>query len=161
MVAPFRLPPSQIALSSQGGTRQAHHEAWVDRPLDDLDLDELFQNVQPNLSVGDKVEFCAYLDKTWKQVMEVGACRVVWQGKDDDGVYRTRAVWIGEAFRVPVSAQGPAPKVPEQKLDIKKEFGGGFTVQDDKGHVIERFKTKKEAEDYVAHITAKPEQKAA
>lgn len=151
---PFRLKPLNLCYASQSPF-QAKHEARVDRPLDDLDLKEVFQDVQANLRVGDEVTICAYRESNWKQLMEIGVCRVVFQGKDEANRQRTRAVWVGAFFQVPKEEQAPAPNRAEQKLEIKKQFGGGYVVQDDKGHVIESVKTKAEAEAYIERLNPK------
>jgi len=149
IIAPYRLKGKDFA-SCEGMPFQQHFEARVDRPLDDLDLHEFFRDLQSALRVGDQVTVCAYMDNTWQVLMEVGTCRVIEKDARDK---RITGAWIGKPYEVPKpDMEKKSFKAKERKLTIKKEFGGGFTVQDDKGAVIERVKTKKEAEDYVDRL---------
>jgi hypothetical protein len=147
---PFRLKTGDLAY---GGAFQAEHQARVDRPIDDLDLAEFFQDVQANLKPGDWVVVVAYKDRTWAQVMESRKAIIVSSRQEVAmGPKVTRAAWMGDTISVPQAALKPAAAQPTIKLDIKKEFGGGFTVQDAKGNVVEQFKTKAEAEAYVINL---------
>lgn len=150
VTVPFRLKPADLAYQ---GSFQCEHQARVDRPLDDLDLNEFLRDVQANLRPGDEVKVVAYRDRKWEQVMEVGRCIVTSKRQETvGGPSMIRAVWLGEPIRLPEAESPLAFKVAVQKLIVKKEFSGGFTVQDDKGHVIESFKTKAEANDYIARL---------
>lgn len=150
MHTPFRIKTTNICLVAAGAF-QSRHEARVDRPLDDLDLAELFRDVQGNLQVGDEVTLVAYRDSTWRQVMEVGVLRVIGKPHGLEGL-KTSAAWIGEIYRLPDQVLAPATKKEIAQLGVRKEFGGGFVIHDQKGHVLERTKTRKEAEDYVARL---------
>ena len=156
---PFRLKPINMTRASEA-TFQTSHEARVDRPLDDLDLNELFADVQPNLQVGDQVTICAYdgsLISEDRKLREIGTCRIIAKGVFAVGARAAiRAVWVGESFKVPATAHVASKKQITLKLEVKKEFGGGFTVRDEKGAVIESFKTKVEAEGYIAHLNGEP-----
>ena len=151
----FRLKPLNITRASEA-TFQTSHEARVDRPLDDLDLNELFSDLQPNLQVGDQVTVCAYegsLISEDRKLREIGVCRIIAKGVFAvGGRSAIRAVWVGETFKVPVAAHVTAKKPTTLRLEVKKEFGGGFTVRDEKAQIVEHFKTKKEAEDYIARL---------
>jgi len=148
-LAHFRLKPLNFA-QCEGMPFQQHFEARVDRPLDDLDMKELFRDLQDNLRIGDQVTVCAYMRDDWDQLMEIGVCRIV--HKDNKEI---EAAWTQSFTEVPA----PSGKKKEfgnkhQKLYRKKEFGGGFTVQDEQGNVIERFKTKAEADDYITRLNS-------
>ena len=152
---PFRLKAPNLC-SGNVMTFQEHHEARVDRPLDDIDLTEFFMDVQANVRVGDEVTVCAFLDNKWEVLMEVGTVRITEQLRRNDGNRaETRAVWMGEIYKLPKHEQREVFEAGEKALQIKKEFAGGFTVQDDKDAVIERFKTRAEAVDYVARLNGK------
>lgn len=138
---------------------QQHFEARVYGPLDDLDLSQCFRNIS-NFEVGDQVTICAYMPfSDWGQLMEVGTARVIAGGKNRGKP--PKLAWVSAIFPVPQDADSKNKfENKQQKLYPKKEFGGGFTVQDDKGNVIERVKTKKEALDYIDRLnspTPKPE----
>lgn len=160
----FRLKPINLTRASEA-TFQTNHEARVDRPLDDLDLNELFADVQPNLQVGDQVTICAYagsLISDDRKLMEIGVCRIVAKGVFAQGARPgIKAVWTGEIFKVPPQVHVATKKQVTLKLEVKKEFGGGYSVRDEKGALIESFKTKAEAEAYIARLAepgaAKPE----
>lgn len=155
---PFRLRPTDLSF---GEAFQARYQARIDRPIDDIDLDEVFRDVQPNLRPGDWVTFVAYRDRTWQQVMEWRSAIIVSMRQEVAGGKNViRAAWAEDYGKVPAEkVQEPANR-PPLKLTIKKEFGGGFTVQDEKGAVIERFKTKQEAEGYIDNLNGKPSKAA-
>ena len=154
----FRLPPRDLC-RPEDGTFQTSYEARVDRPLDDLNLDDVFQDVgHGRLEPGDQITFCAFEGSMLtreRRLREIGVCRVIAKSLEN-GKSKIKAVWIGEIFKVPAASVVP-PKEKTMKLEIKKEFRGGFTVRDDKGHVIESVKTKAEAEAYISRLTAGPE----
>lgn len=149
---PFRLSSRDLC-QCEAMPFQQHHEARVERPLDDLDLEDFFQNVQANLRVGDEVTVCAYRDNKWDELMEVGVCRIVFmQPKSQGGIPKVKAVWMGETVKVPDEIKAVPRPEREMKLFIKKEFAGGFIIEDEKGALIERFNTKAEAEAYIDNL---------
>lgn len=154
----FRIPPRDLTRASDA-TFQTHHEARVDRPLDDLDLDEVFQAVNGNLQVGDSVTICAYEGShtdASRVLREYCTCRIIARGQENGvGPIRIRAQWCGPITTVDKPAKSLV-KDKDQKLEVKKEFGGGFNVVDEKGHVIEKFKSKAEADAYIEHLLPKP-----
>lgn len=156
----FRLAPQNISRANEA-TFQTLYEARVDRPLDDLDLNEVFQNVNSLLQVGDAVNFCAYegsMTAADRKLRQVRQCRITSKGVEAlGGTLKIRAAWVGDAIEIPTDALPKTVKEDNRKLEIKKEFGGGFTIRDDKGHVIEQVKTKAEAEAYVANLGPKVE----
>lgn len=156
---PFRLRPADLSF---GESFQARFQARVDRPIDDLDLDEMFRDLQDNLRTGDWVTVVAYRDKTWQQVMEWRTAIVTSVRQEVAGGKRMiRAAWANDYGQVsPENRQVRPVNTPPVKLNVKKEFGGGFTVQDDKGAVIERFKTKDEANLYIENLNRAPGEKA-
>jgi hypothetical protein len=160
---PFRLKPTDIC-AGNAMPFQEHHEARVDRPLDDLVLHELFQNVQANLQVGDRVTICAYsggVDTPTRQLMESGECRIVSKRQETPGgPSLVRAVWTGAIYKVPVQEQLAPPKQGDIKLSIKKEFKGGFTIRDERDNIIERVNTKVEAEQYIQELNGKTNAKS-
>lgn len=148
-LAVFRLKGTNFA-QCEGMPFQQHFEARVDRPLDDLDMKEFFRDLQENLRVGDQVTVCAYMRDDWEDLMEIGVCRIIHKA-----VKEIEAAWTGPIIEVPKpSGKKKAFVNKTQKLYRKKEFGGGFTVQDKEGHVIERFKTKAEADDYISRLNS-------
>jgi hypothetical protein len=164
VTVPFRLKPGDLQYAAD-----TTHVAFVDRPLDDLDLSQLFMAVsgspqpqQGTLRVGDQVVVKAFLDSDRKQLMEIGVCHIaskeggvtaVWEprGYDKDG----KPILF---FKVPQEAQKASTSAKERRLNVKKEFGGGFSVRDEKDHVIETFSTKKDANEYVERIYGKPDE---
>jgi hypothetical protein len=156
---PFRLKAGDLSF---GEAFQARYQARVDRPIEDLDLDELFRDIQDNLRPGDWITVVAYRDKQWKQVME-GRTAIITTSQPEAAGGRkvTRAVWMDDLFKVPAASVLAPVGVPKLKLTVKREFGGGFTVQDERGHVLISVKTKKEADDYIENLNGKPEVKAA
>lgn len=155
---PFRLKSPDLSF---GEAFQARYQARVDRPIDDLDLDELFRDVQDQLRPGDWVTIVAYKDKTWQQVMEWRTAIVTSRRQEQAGGKTIiRSSWADDYGKVPLDKQITKPvNAPPIKLTIKKEFGGGYTVQDEKGVVVERVKTKVEAEDYIANLNRAPGEK--
>lgn len=163
---PYRLRPHEVAMISPGGGIGQVFVTRVNRPLDDIDLGEVFRNIS-QLQATDKVEMIAF-DEAAGRVVEECACRIVYAGPEEPGGPRVvRASWIGEAvkhtYSPPMSARKAAK---ERKLDIRKEFDGegrpgGYTVRDDRGAVIEHFKTKREAQTYVDRLNGAPEPEAA
>jgi hypothetical protein len=155
----FRLKPADLSF---GEAFQARYQARVDRPIDDLDLNELFRDVQSNLRPGDWVTIVAYKDNTWQQVME-GCTAIITSIRQEvpAGPKVVRAIWHSDLFKVPQTAVAQSANQPKIKLSVKKEFGGGYTVRDEKGHVIESVNTKKEAEDYIASLDRQPKAVAA
>lgn len=149
----FRLNPRDMC-RPEDGTFQTHYEARVGRPLDDIDLDEVFQDVgQGRLEPGDQVTFCAFdgsMLERERRLREIGICRVVAKILEN-GRPKIKAVWVGEIYKVPAQAlpaKGEGREI--KKLEIVKEFGAGFMIKDDKGHVLERVNTKAEAETFIA-----------
>ena len=158
VITPFRLKGKDFA-SCEGMPFQQHFEARVDRPLDDLDMNELFRDLQAALRVGDQVTICAYMDNRWETLMQVGVARIVAKDSRDKNI---QGAWVTKPYDVPKpDMEKKAFRAKERKLTIKKEFGGGFTIQDDRGAVIERVKTKAEASDYVARLNNPEAVKAA
>lgn len=154
----FRFKPDAVAMCDAMPFQQ-HFEARCEQPLEDLDLFECFHNIS-NFEVGDQVTICAYMPSTdWGQLMEVGTARVIAGGKKHGKP--PRLAWVSSIFEVPQDDE--SKKMFSEKLVKlypKREFGGGYTVQDEKGNVIERVKTKKEALDYIDRLnqpTPKPE----
>ena len=161
---PFRLLPKDLC-AGNAMPFQEQHEARVDRHIDNIDLNEFFQGVQPNIQVGDKVTICAYqggTDTPDRQLVQVRECRIVSKRQEvPGGPSRVRAVWTGDLCEIDQQARGAPAKAIEQKLTVKKEFRGGFTVQDEKGNVVVNVNTKKEAEDYIDRLNPKPAEKVA
>ena len=146
---PFSITIQDLALAN-AMPFQSHYEVRVDRPLDDLDLDDLFMKVQENLRVGDKVTICAFADRSWQQLMAVGTVRVVSMRQEvPGGPHRIRSVWTGEIQNMPEVTAPKVAAIREAKLMLKKEFTGGYSVQDEKGAILDHFKTKREAENYI------------
>ena len=147
VLATFELKPGNIT-ACEGMPFQQHFEARVDRPLDDLDMDRFFAGLQDMLRIGDQITVCAYFNDRWDQLMQVGVCRIINKANKE-----IQAAWVGGFVDVPQpSDEKKQFENKERKLYSKKEFGGGYTVQDDKGNVIERFKTKAEAHDYIKRL---------
>ncbi len=149
-VEAFRLTPRHL---SYQGDFQREHQARVDRPLATLDLDELFQNVQANLYVGDKIEIVSYRDNNYDEVVEIGECRIIAKGRfGAEGPPRIKAVWTGEIFKIPDQDEMPAAQRKPVTYDIRPTHEGGYVVHDEKGAALEQFRTKEEADDYVARM---------
>jgi hypothetical protein len=159
IAVPFRLKPRDLAF---GEAFQAHHQARVDRPIDDLDLTELFRDVQANLKPGDWVRVVAYKDNLWQQVME-GRTAIIVSSRQEiaGGPKVTRAVWMDDFFKVPAAELVTPANQPKVRLNVKREFGGSFSVQDEKGNVVESFKTKAECVAYIDNLNREPRKVAA
>jgi hypothetical protein len=150
---PFRIKAPDLSF---GEAFQARYQVRVDRPIDDLDLNELFRDIQDNLRPGDWVTIVAYRDRTWSQVMEWRTAIIVSSRQEVAGGKRvTRAAWADDHGSVPAELVQKTAAPTNVKLNVKKEFGGGYTVQDERSAVIERFKTKVEAEQYIENLNAK------
>ena len=154
----FRLSPMNITRANEA-TFQTLYEARVDRPLDDIDLNEVFQNVNSLLRVGDAVNFCAYdgkMEGPEAKLRQVRVCRVTFKGQDaPGGQLKIRAAWVGEVQEIKADPAIAFAKKPTLKLEAKKQFGGGYHVVDEKGHVIEAFKgegAKEQADAYIARL---------
>jgi hypothetical protein len=161
----FRLKPVNITRASEA-TFQTSHEARVDRPLSDIDLNEFFNDVQANLQVGDQVTICAYeggmIDES-RKLREIGWCRIIGKGILTVGARATvRAVWVGDQVKIPDNAHLEAPKKDKTvRLEVKGTFRNqGYTVNNaDTGQIVEHFKTKEEAEAFRDKFGEKPEPK--
>jgi hypothetical protein len=155
---PFRLKAPDLSF---GEAFQARYQARIDRPIDDLDLDEVFKDIHDNLRAGDWVTFVAYKDRTWQQVMEWRTAIITSRRAEVAGGKSViRAAWADDYGKTSADAVTKSLAQVTLKLIVKKEFGGGFTVQDERGAVIERFKTKGEAEAYIDNLNGKPKAKA-
>ena len=160
-VVAYRLPANQVYLTSPGGHGPACYYALIEgRSLEGLDLDALFTNCN-QLRPGDLVNVTAFTDKTWNDPREIAVAVVNFVGRDQGGVSRVSAVWWQKPVEIPRSQYATSkPKVDVTKLEIVKEFGAGWNVRDEKGNVIEKFKTKVEAEQYVDNLAPKPKPEA-
>jgi hypothetical protein len=145
---PAVLSPFRLKELAYDGTYQKHHEARVDFDLETVDLAVVFGAVAGNIFVGDQVTFCAYEGSDFSRLRQVRSCRIVAKepGKAPVGA------WVGPTWNVPEEVLAGPVKAKDAKLVMKKEFGGGFTIQDERGAVVERVKTKAEAEAYVKRI---------
>lgn len=141
----FRLSPKNLCMSDAMPWQQ-HYEARIaGRDINDVLTPHLFIDVRANLKAGDEVMVCGYSDQTWKRLTQFVRLRIY--AVSADGVEFMRD---GEVIGIPLRKDEPAPKkAAARELDVAKEFGGGFNVIDKKtGHVLEKFKTKKDAEQY-------------
>lgn len=152
----FRLPPRDIALMTAGGECPQEYSARIDRPISNIDLDEVFLDLgSANCQAGDLVKFVAFRDRSWKEVMEERHARVI-SKRMVDGRMKVKAFWVSDLLKVPEEILAPEKPRDLGKLSIKEEFKGDFTVRDAKDNVIERVNTRPEAEAYIARLEPKP-----
>jgi hypothetical protein len=155
----FRLSPMNISRANEA-TFQTLYEARVERSLDSLDLDEVFQNVNSLLARGDFVNFCAYegpVDQPASSVRQVRKCLIAWKGQEvPGGPVKVKAVWVDNLVTVP-QYEAPGKKPDVKKLDVVQGFDNeGFLIKDERGNVIERVDSKEQAEAFVASYDDKP-----
>ena len=152
VAAHMMLKPADLTRASET-VYQTYHEARITYSIDNIeDFDQFFGATKDRVRPGDKVTICSFANKGYDMLMEVRELRII-SGGQDKPKEKLVAMWTSPKVDV------PKPEVlkkqfesQEKKLYCKKEFGGGFTVQDDKENVIERFKTKKEAVDYIERL---------
>lgn len=152
VAAHLTLKPSDLTRVGESAF-QTYHEARVTYALENIeDFDAFFGAVKMNLRPGDKVTICSFSNKEYKNLMEIREMRITAGGQLEPKV-KLEGVWTSELFNVPTSkAQKKQFESQQKKLYPRKEFGGGFVVMDEKENVIERFKTKKEATDYIDRL---------
>lgn len=140
----FRLSPKNLCMSD-GMPFQQHHEAQIfGRDLNDVLTEELLLNVRSNIKAGDEIMVCGYADQSANRLTQFARLRVYSSGKD--GV---KFVVDGEVTGIPFAEDEPVPVKPESKLEVVRAFHCFNVMDKSKNAVIESFKTKKEAEDWL------------
>lgn len=156
---PFRFPANgSVVAYEDSGPWHKRFQARTERPLESLDLRECFFN-HPRMEPGDTITVLSYADNKFKRVKQYGVVMIV-DSALVAGFNRPIGMWI-----VPIQATAPAQPEPKKApeplgLSVKKAVpGAGWHVVDAKGAVIEQFKTKAEADTYLAAL--EPKEKAA
>ena len=161
-MADYVLKPNDL---DHGGIFQILYQARTTLPLKELDFGVFFNSCIDRFHVGDRVEICVYADHQWARLLEMRECRVVDQtGPRGSSGRKLMFEWVGEGH---VFGQGER-KASQPAADTKPqykvvaEFGAGFNVVDDKGHVYEKFEKKADADAHAKSLNGgkEPEKKA-
>lgn len=145
----FRLSPKNLCMSD-GMPFQQHHEAQIfGRDLNDVLTDELLLNVRSNIKVGDEIMVCGYADQTAGRLTQFARLRVYSAGKDS-----VKFVVDGEVTGIPYAEDEPVPEKPESRLEVVRAFHCFNVMDKSKNAVVESFKTKKEAENWLLSYDA-------
>lgn len=147
----MRIYPQDFCMSDAMPFQQ-HYECRTEFPIDEVVLDrQALLTVRSNLRIGDKVTICSYKKVNQKSGVSEGLT----------GIANARVVYIDDtAVDIVLESdiifveEVETEEAPEELevLIVKKVFGGGFGVFDEESNIIEQFKTKKEAKEFVEQL---------
>ena len=145
----MRIKPNDLCMSDAMPFQQ-HHEARTTKPVEEVfDDKKSFLDVRGNLHVGDTVTICSYesISKNgdiMTDLQEFGSGRVVKIGLDEVVFQLSAPVVKVDAIVV------PAPRIAEEpRMKVLRGFAGVFRVEDAEGNVIDQFKDKASATEFV------------
>jgi hypothetical protein len=143
----YRIPRADICMgeAAQFGQRW---EARVPVPISKIDdIGLALHSAFSSFRVGDLVNVCAFDDRGWTALTEIGSYRI--QSLDHD---RIKTVQVGEIVKVP-KPKAPGALKPGEKLNVVA-VNNCFEVRDPKGNVIETFVDRKQADTFAAKYGA-------
>ncbi len=146
----FRAKSGDLCMSDAMPWQQS----WQYRtclPIADVVNDDFFRSVQSMLRAGDSITVCQFdkFDARGAKLLAFVTVRVASSAPD-----AVKIVCVGDVVTVDYEDQKPASPSSAGYV-VRKQFGGGFAVEDATGNVIEQLKTKAEAEEFAAQFNGK------
>lgn len=147
----MRIHPQDFCMSDAMPFQQ-HYECRTEYPIDEIILNrQALMSVRGNLRVGDRITICSYNTVNQKSGVSEGLTGIANARVSHISAEAVDLVLEGDLIFVEEAIGVKEEEEPEVLL-VKKIFGGGFGVFDEDDNIIEQFKTKKEAGEFVDHF---------
>ncbi len=140
-----KLKPTDITAAAMSQFQQ-HWEARTTDPLEDCLHSKYFVNVRVRLECGDQITLIRFEDVNWAKIVEMVVVRVM-DITDDGGVYCIVTIPLFKASERLMETVEHTP-VPVSVVRIFNGYGVKG-IEETEG-IFPEFRTKKDAEDWVA-----------
>lgn len=147
----MRIHPQDFCMSDAMPFQQ-HYECRTEYPIEEIIVErEALMNVHGNLRVGDRITICSYETVNHKSGVSEGLTGIANARVAHIDKLGVDLVLEGDLIFIEEGVLDETPEEPEVLL-VKKIFGGGFGIFDEADNIIEQFKTKKEAGEFLEKL---------